>query len=176
MAEQDEHLRELVAEVAAAYFANSHVSPSDIPNVIAQIAGSLTSVGLPVEEAAPAPQEAPAPAKLSRSQIQKSITPDALISFEDGKPYKTLRRHLAVRSLTPEQYREKWGLARDYPMVAPNYSEQRKALAQKIGLGRKPAQAAAEPAAAKPARGRKPRAEAPAAPARRGRPPRAASE
>lgn len=152
MAEQDDTLRTLVAEVAAAYFSNSHVSPGDIPNVIAQIAGSLVAVGQSGLQA-PAPAEAEEPSrKLTRAQIQKSITPDALVSFEDGKSYKTLRRHLAVKGLTPEQYREKWSLPSDYPMVASSYSEQRKALAQKIGLGRKPAQPAPAP---RPGRGRR---------------------
>jgi predicted transcriptional regulator len=69
------------------------------------------------------------------SQVKKSITPDSLISFEDGKPYKTLRRHLATRGLTPEQYRDKWGLPADYPMVSPNYSAARSAMAKHSGLG-----------------------------------------
>jgi predicted transcriptional regulator len=158
MAQQDDTLRTLVAEVAAAYFSNSHVSPTDIPNVIAQISQSLEAVGQ-VAEAVSTAEAAPEEVrKLTRAQIQKSITSDALISFEDGRPYKTLRRHLSVKGLSPEQYRQKWGLPGDYPMTAPSYSEQRKALAQKIGLGRKaaPAQAAAAPA--RRGRGRPPKA------------------
>jgi predicted transcriptional regulator len=73
--------------------------------------------------------------KPSESQIKNSITPEALISFENGKPYKTLRRHLSVRGLTPAAYREKWGLGADYPMVAPMYSERRAQIAKDIGLG-----------------------------------------
>lgn len=137
--EYDDNLRELVAEVAAAYFTNTHVSPAEIPNVVSQIATSLLAVGALKAAREPAASEVAAPAKLSASQIKKSVSPDALISFEDGKAYKTLRRHLSIRGLTPEQYREKWGLPRDYPMVAPTYSEARKALAKQIGLGRKPA-------------------------------------
>ncbi len=138
MSESDQPLRGLVADVAAAYFSSSHVSAADIPNVIAQIAASLGSVG---ENNAPAEAEAPARALLSRGQVRKSITPDALVSFEDGKSYKTLRRHLSVKGLTPETYREKWGLPSDYPMVAPSYSAARSALAKSLGLGQKGQQA-----------------------------------
>ncbi|MDB5448464.1 MAG: transcriptional regulator, MucR family [Phenylobacterium sp.] len=128
----DPDLRKIVAEVAAAYFSNSHVTPSEIPTVVNQIAQSLSAVGAPAPET---PAEAAAPLDLTPSQIRKSITRDALISFEDNRPYKTLRRHLAVRGLTPEQYRSKWGLAKDYPMVAPAYSEARSQMARTIGLG-----------------------------------------
>jgi predicted transcriptional regulator len=135
--QQSSDLKQLVAQVAASYFSNSHVSPAEIPNVIDQIASSLQKVGGEVRSA-PADDGQPASrAKVTAAQISKSITPDALISFEDGRPYKTLRRHLSVKGLTPEQYREKWGLPRDYPIVAPSYSAQRSALAQKIGLGSK---------------------------------------
>lgn len=134
MTEQDERLRELVAEVAAAYFSNTHVNPTDIPNVISQIATSLTNVSAPQAAPEPVAEEHP---KATPAQIKKSITPDALISFEDGKPYKSLRRHLTTRGMTPEQYREKHGLPRDYPMVSPNYSAARSEMAKKIGLGQK---------------------------------------
>jgi predicted transcriptional regulator len=73
--------------------------------------------------------------KLTKTEIDRSITPDHLISFEDGKPYKTLRRHLTLFGLTPEQYRTKWGLPADYPIVSPNYSETRSQLAKSLGLG-----------------------------------------
>jgi len=134
---EDLDLRKIVADVAAAYFSNNHVTASDIPTVVSQIATSIAAVGAAPTEAAPAPDaaEAPAPAKATPAQVRKSITRDALISFEDNKPYKTLRRHLAVRDLTPEQYRAKWGLPNDYPMVAPAYSEARASLARSIGLG-----------------------------------------
>ena len=139
MSTDNENLRELVAEVAAAYFANSHVGVSEIPNVVSQIAQSLSSIGAPAPEAAPAeaPAEEPQQRKLTPAQIRKSITPDHLISFEDNKPYKTLKRHLTGRGLTPDQYREKYGLARDYPMVAPNYSAARSEMARNVGLGQK---------------------------------------
>ena len=140
MAESDVALRQLVAQVAAAYFSNSHVNPSEIPNVIGQIASSLGGVNDGTGQTAS--EEAPVSGpKLTRAQVRKSITPDALHSFEDNKPYKTLRRHLATRGLTPEQYREKWGLPSDYPMVAPNYSAARSQLAKSLGLGQRGQQA-----------------------------------
>lgn len=88
--------------------------------------------------------------KLTRAQINKSITPDALISFEDNRGYKTLKRHLSSRGLTPQQYREKRGLPGDYPMTAPSYSEARSSMAKSLGLGRK----AAPPAKVRPGRKR----------------------
>ena len=129
-------LRSLVAQVTAAYFTNSHVAPGEIPAVIAQVAASLSSVSTGASERPNAEATAAAP-KLSRAQIRKSITPDALISFEDNRPYKTLRRHLAVRGLSPGGYRAKWGLPSDYPMVAPGYSAARSELAKALGLGQR---------------------------------------
>lgn len=166
MAEENERLRELVAEVAAAYFSNSHISPSDIPSVVNQIANSLQSVGSASADAG-APEETPAQEKLTPAQIRKSITPDGLLSFEDNKPYKTLRRHLATRGMSPEQYRAKWGLPNDYPMVSPNYSAARSQMAKNLGLGRKAGSAA--PAAESGASSEGGSA-APAAPRGRGRP------
>jgi len=133
---EDNNLRDLVADVAAAYFSNSHVNPTDIPQVIAQIAGSLAAVGAPQAEAQ-AGDGANERAKATPAQVRKSITPDALISFEDGKSYKTLKRHLTLKGLTPAEYRERWGLPRDYPMTAPSYSARRSELARSLGLGRK---------------------------------------
>lgn len=165
MAEQSDRLRELVAEVAAAYFSNSHVSQNDLGAVISQIATSLSAVGeAPVLEEPPAVEIEQQ--KLTPAQIRKSITNDALISFEDGKGYKTLRRHLATRGLTPEQYREKWGLPADYPVTSPSYSAARSQMAKNLGLGqlrRNAASVPAEPVAVAPTakRGRgRPRAKA----------------
>jgi predicted transcriptional regulator len=136
MSENSDKLRELVAEVAAAYFSNSHVSVGEIPSVVTQIAASLSAVGEePAEEQGEAEPAAAAQPKLTPAQVRKSITNDGLISFEDGRGYKTLKRHLSVRGLTPAAYREKWGLPRDYPMVAPSYSAKRSALAKSLGLG-----------------------------------------
>jgi predicted transcriptional regulator len=125
-------LQELVAQVAAAYFSGSHVSVGEIPTVIAQIAASLGAMSPAAAQASAAPEAA----KATSAQVRKSITPDVLISFEDGKAYKTLRRHLSTKGLTPEQYRQKWGLPSDYPMVSPNYSAARSAMAKSLGLGR----------------------------------------
>jgi predicted transcriptional regulator len=137
MTEDNDRLRELVADVAAAYFSNTHVATADIPQVIQQIATSLMNVSAGETTPEPETQEEPAAPKLTAAQVRKSITPDALISFEDGKAYRTLKRHLSTRGLTPEEYREKWGLPRDYPMVAASYSEARSAMAKSLGLGRK---------------------------------------
>ncbi|CAN7639951.1 MucR family transcriptional regulator [Phenylobacterium sp. LjRoot219] len=158
-----------MADVAAAYFSNSHVTPTDIQTVINQIASSLSAVGTTPAVEASSP-EAPEQIQLTPAQVRKSITRDALISFEDNKPYKTLRRHLAVRGLSAEQYREKWGLPKDYPMVAPSYSEARSKMAKALGLGarlnqaRTPPPPAPPPAA--PAKAAKGRRASPAAPRR----------
>jgi predicted transcriptional regulator len=154
MSEETNHnLRDLVAEVAAAYFANSHVGVAEIGTVIEQIAKSLGEVGGTATAVAAPEEEAPTTRRLTPAQIRRSITPEALISFEDGKPYKTLRRHLAVKGLTPEQYREKWGLAKDYPMVSANYSAARSRMAKDLGLGAR-RRVAAAPSPATP-RGRR---------------------
>jgi len=128
-------LRDLVAQVAAAYFSNSHVNPTEIPAVMSQIAGSLGAVKEPSAEDAAAVESEQR--KLTPAQIRKSITHDGIVSFEDGKHYKTLKRHLGLKGLTPADYRAKWGLPKDYPMVAPSYSATRSALAKKLGLGQK---------------------------------------
>ena len=128
-------LRDLVADVAAAYFENTHVAIGEIGTVIDQIARSLGGVGESAGQGVAPDEEAPAIRKVSASQIRRSITPEALISFEDGRPYKTLRRHLSVKGLTPDQYREKWGLPHDYPMVSANYSAARSKMAKDLGLG-----------------------------------------
>ena len=147
----------LTAELVSAYVTNNSVPMSELPALIASTHAALTGLGRSGTPAAPE-VEKPTPA-----QIRKSITHEALISFEDGKPYKTLKRHLAKLGLTPEAYREKWGLPRDYPTTAPSYSEQRSALARSSGLGgqrKKVATTTAEPAptaAGKPKRASRPR-------------------
>ncbi len=133
--EQKHNLRDLVAEVAAAYFANSHVSVAEIGTVVEQIAKSLGAVGETTPPVASPEGEASTTRRLTSAQIRRSITPDALISFEDGRSYKTLRRHLSVKGLTPVEYRQKWGLPKDYPMVAASYSASRSQLAKALGLG-----------------------------------------
>lgn len=129
----DAKLQTLVAQVAAAYFSNAHVNPGDIPAVIGQIATSLGAIA--AAPVAPAPEPEPAK-RATAAQVRKSITGDHLVSFEDGRSYKTLKRHLTQRGLTPETYREKWGLPADYPMTAPNYSARRSDMAKALGLSK----------------------------------------
>ncbi|MBB6468590.1 putative transcriptional regulator [Aminobacter lissarensis] len=125
-------LIELTADIVAAYVSNNPVPAAELPGLIAQIHSSISNLGTP---AAPV-EEALTP----RVPIKKTITHEHLISLEDGKRYKTLRRHLTIRGLTPDDYRAKWGLPRDYPMVAPSYSARRSEMAKSLGLGRKPAE------------------------------------
>ena len=146
-ADNSDHLRELVATVSAAYFSNVHVAQADIPSVMSTIASSLQAIGT-AAEAVEAPAREAENTKATAAQIRKSITPDGLISFEDGKSYKTLKRHLSTRGLSPADYRAKWRLPADYPIVAPAYSAARSKLAKAAGLGRK----AGEPAPRKGAR------------------------
>jgi predicted transcriptional regulator len=147
----------LTADLVAAYVSNNSVRPADLPTLITSTHAALTGLGMSGAARTSAAQ------RLAPAQIRKSITHDALISFEDGKPYKTLRRHLTIRGLTPEAYREKWGLPRDYPMTAASYSEQRSAMAKTFGLGQQRRKAAPKAAAAgetvsgKPKRAGRPR-------------------
>jgi predicted transcriptional regulator len=120
---------ELAADIVSAYVSNNSVPAGDLPGLISQVHLALARVG---NGAAEASAEAPKPA----IAIKKSITPDYIICLEDGKKFKSLKRHLRTQyNLTPEQYREKWGLAPDYPMVAPNYAKARSDLAKEMGLG-----------------------------------------
>ena len=120
---------ELSANIVSAYVSKNSVRPADLGELIASVHQTLSGLGGPV---APAVEDVERP---TPSQIKKSITPDALISFEDGKPYKTLRRHLTIRGLSPETYRTKYGLPVDYPMTSASYSAQRSELARNLGLG-----------------------------------------
>ena len=123
---------ELTADIVSAYVSNNSVSAGEIPNLINQVHSALMRVSVGQSEAQPEPLK---PAV----SVKKSITPDYLVCLEDGKKFKSLKRHLRTQyNMTPEAYREKWGLAPDYPMVAPNYAAKRQELAKKIGLGRKP--------------------------------------
>ncbi|ACA17744.1 transcriptional regulator, MucR family [Methylobacterium sp. 4-46] len=124
---------ELVSDIVSSFVSHNNVRPADLPDLIKSIHGTLSSFGKPAE---------PEPVKLTPLMpIKKTITPDAIISLEDGRPYKSLKRHLTGRGLTPQQYREKWGLPPNYPMVAASYAASRSELAKQIGLGqsRKPA-------------------------------------
>ncbi|MDP4022435.1 MucR family transcriptional regulator [Methylobacterium sp. NEAU 140] len=127
----------MAGDIVSAYVSNNPVRPADLPELIASVHAAVAGLasGQPAGAAAEA-VEKPTPA-----QIRKSITPDALISFIDGKGYKTLKRHLTSNGLSPETYRERFGLPRDYPMVAAAYTERRSALARSIGLGRPGARA-----------------------------------
>lgn len=120
---------ELTAEIVCAYVGNNAVPSADIPALIKHVHAALAeAANATAADSAPAPEPAVA--------IGKSITPDYLICLEDGKKFKSLKRHLRTSyDLTPEEYREKWGLKHDYPMVAPNYAAERSKLAKKIGLG-----------------------------------------
>ncbi|MGX7707998.1 MucR family transcriptional regulator [Methylobacterium sp. Gmos1] len=117
----------LTADIVSAYVAKNSVPVGELPGLIASTHAALEKLGAP-----PAPEpvrpEPPVP-------IRKTVTPDHIISLEDGRPYKTLKRHLSGRGMTPEEYRQKWGLPHDYPMVAANYAAQRSELAKSSGLG-----------------------------------------
>ena len=121
-------LVELAADIVSAYVSKNSVPVAELPTLIASVHTALTNLGQPASAE---------PEKLTPLMpIKKTVTPDYLISLEDGKPYKSLKRHLSGRGLTPEEYRRKWGLPHDYPMVAANYAAQRSELAKSIGLGR----------------------------------------
>ncbi len=117
------------AAIVSAYVARNSVPPGEMPALIASTHAALAGLGAPAAPSEPE-VERPTPA-----QIRKSVTPDAITSFLDGKPYKTLKRHLGTHGLTPEQYRERFGLPVDYPMVCSTYAAQRSELAKSSGLG-----------------------------------------
>ncbi|PJI37639.1 MucR family transcriptional regulator [Ferrovibrio sp.] len=125
----------LTAEIVAAHVSNNKVDAGELPALIRQIYGTLVEIGASASGADGAARsgDRPAPAV----PVKKSVTPDYIICLEDGKKLKMLKRHLMSHyQLTPEQYRERWGLPPDYPMVAPNYAIRRQVLAKKIGLGK----------------------------------------
>jgi predicted transcriptional regulator len=165
MADEAPVIIEMAADIVSAYVGANALPPADLPGFIGLVHDALS--GLARGEAAAPTVEAPKPA----ISIRKSITPDHLISLEDGRPYKSLKRHLATKyGLTPQAYREKWGLPKDYPMAAPNYAASRSALAKSMGLGQggrsaKSATATAKKSLAKSA--------SPTAPKPRGRPKKA---
>src|SRR5690349_7332184 len=131
MAEASKHqdVLSLTAEIVAAHVSNNTVSLADLPALIQQVFQTLSSIGNG-ETQAPRPEPA--------APIKKSVMPDYIICLEDGKKLKMLKRHLKTAyNMTPEKYRERWGLPSDYPMVAPNYAKQRSQLARELGLGTK---------------------------------------
>jgi len=123
-------LLELTADIVAAYVTHNDIKPEALPQLIENIYNSFEGIAFDDEEdTGPRPEPA--------VPIEDSLTDDLLICLEDGLPFQSLKRHLRVKyNMTPESYREKWGLPRDYPMVAPNYAKRRSALAKKTGLGK----------------------------------------
>ncbi len=129
--ELQETMITLTADIVAAHVSNNSVSVNDLPALISNVHGALTAL------TGPAPAE-PAAKQEPAVSIRASIKPDYVVCLEDGKKLKMLKRHLMTHyNMTPDQYRAKWGLPADYPMVAPNYAEQRRTLAKSIGLGTK---------------------------------------
>jgi predicted transcriptional regulator len=138
----EEELLRMTADVVAAYVSNNTLPTGQLAEVISAVYLSLKALEGKGAEAKTEPLKPAVP-------IRKSITPDYLICLEDGKKLKMLKRHLrSTYNMTPDEYRQKWGLAADYPMVAPNYAQQRSAFAKKIGLGRGTGRQAGKRAAA----------------------------
>ncbi|HXA20717.1 MAG TPA: MucR family transcriptional regulator [Acetobacteraceae bacterium] len=134
MSETTDQVLGLTAQIVSAHVRHNAVAPDALPSLIQEVYRALTNVGNQ-----PAEAEKPTPAV----PVKQSIRQDRIICLEDGKAFSMLKRHLMTdHKLTPQQYRERWGLQRDYPMVAPNYARTRSALAKKIGLGRKSAKSA----------------------------------
>ncbi|MCB9991248.1 MAG: MucR family transcriptional regulator [Rhodospirillales bacterium] len=130
MADQPDHtdLLALTTEIVSAHLSNNQVQTEEIPNLIQKVYKTLSNVNGESSVMAERPQPA--------VPIKKSVTPDYIVCLEDGKKLKMLKRHLKTAyNMSPEEYRERWGLPADYPMVAPNYAEQRSKLAKEIGLG-----------------------------------------
>ncbi|HEY0626468.1 MAG TPA: MucR family transcriptional regulator [Allosphingosinicella sp.] len=126
----NETLITLTADIVSAHVSNNSVAVNDLPQLIQNVHNALSGLGTQVQE----PEAKPEP----KVSIRSSIKPDYIVCLEDGKKLKMLKRHLMTHyQMTPEDYRQKWGLSADYPMVAPNYAEQRRSLAKKIGLGTK---------------------------------------
>jgi predicted transcriptional regulator len=124
---------EITADIVSAYVSNNSIAHADLPKLIADVHAALARLakGEPAEEINDVKQMPAVP-------VKKSVTPDYIISLEDGKRFKSLKRHLSTHyNMTPDQYREKWGLPADYPMVAPNYAQARSVLAKQTGLGQK---------------------------------------
>jgi predicted transcriptional regulator len=146
---------ELTAELVSAYVSHNALPASDLPSLIDAVHTALSQVGSRKAEQPTEKSKPPVP-------VRKSITPDHLISLEDGKPYRFLTRHLAKRGLTLDAYRRKWGLPPTYPMVAPNYSKRRSELARALGLGqrRRTAKPTPTPEGARPTSGRRRRKKA----------------
>lgn len=167
---EENNLVAMTIEVVASYVAHNNIRPEDVPDFITKTHAAITGI-------AKEPEASPEPAPPAEAEYTPAVTvrkslasPDHIVSLIDGKPYKSLKRHLGTHGLTPADYRARYGLKSDYPMVAPGYSEQRREVAKRLGLGRKrqepaPDAPAQQPAAEvelhvqpKPRRGRKPKA------------------
>lgn len=122
---------ELAGDIVSAYVSNNPVPAPELPNLIGRVHSALRGI----MDSAAAAASTEIEEKATPAQILQSVTPDALISFIDGKPYKTLKRHLSGHGLDPHGYRKRYGLPSDYPMVASGYAEQRSQIARAIGLG-----------------------------------------
>ena len=134
MSEDTTSITALTIDLVASYVGNHNIRPEDVPAFIASTHAAISGLTHP----APTEQESAASEHVPAVSARKSLSsPDHIISMIDGKPYKTLRRHLSTHGLTPDEYRQRYGLKKDYPMVSPTYSETRRSLAHKIGLGRK---------------------------------------
>ena len=120
---------EMTADIVSAYVGNNTVSAAELPSLIQSVHRALAGVSTGAETVEAAPREPAVP-------IRRSITPDHLVCLEDGRKFKSLKRHLRTKyNMSPEEYRAKWGLPKDYPMVAPNYAKARSELAKQMGLG-----------------------------------------
>lgn len=128
----ENQLAQLTSEIVSAFVERNSVSISELPELIRLVHGALDAPASATPEGDTSGQK-----RATAAQIRRSITPEALISFEDGKPYTMLRRHLRTFGLSPEEYRAKWGLPADYPLVAPDYSAKRSEFAKAAGLGTK---------------------------------------
>jgi predicted transcriptional regulator len=129
--DMNETLITLTSDIVAAHVSNNSVGVDDLATLISNVYGALSGLGQPV----PVVEELPEPAV----SVRASVKPDYIVCLEDGKKLKMLKRHLMTHyNMTPDQYRQRWNLPADYPMVAPNYAEKRRELAKSIGLGRKP--------------------------------------
>ena len=131
-------LAETTSEVVAAYVAKNHIQPNELPALIASVHATLGSLNK-----APEPEVPTEPLKPAVS-VKKSITDEFIISLEDGRKLKSMKRYLTKLGMTPDEYRAKWGLPKDYPMIAPAYAAKRSELAKNSGLGRKGPQEAAD--------------------------------
>jgi predicted transcriptional regulator len=131
MSETNPHdILDLTADIISAYVSNNPLPQSTLPDLIGQVHQSLSSL-------ASGGKAEPAVELIPAVPVKKSVTPDYIISLEDGRKFKSMKRYLGLKGMTPAEYRQKWGLPRDYPMVAPNYAAARSELAKTMGLGRK---------------------------------------